>query len=31
MKIPDTSGLLTKIDYNAKIAEIENKKPSIKA
>ena len=31
MKIPDTSGLLTKIDYNAKITEIENKIPSIKA
>ena len=27
MKIPDTSGLLTKIDYDAKITEIENKIP----
>ena len=28
-KIPDTSGLVKKLDYNAKITEIENKIPSI--
>ena len=28
-KIPDTSGLVKKLDYNAKITEIENKTPSI--
>ena len=28
-KIPDTSGLVKKTDYNAKITEIENKIPRI--
>ena len=28
-KIPDTSELVKKLDYNAKISEIENKIPSI--
>ena len=28
-KIPDTSDLLKKRDYNSKISEIENKIPSI--
>ena len=28
-KIPDTSGLVKKLDYNAKITEIENKITSI--
>ena len=28
-KIPDTSGLVKKTDYNAKITEIEGKIPSI--
>ena len=28
-KIPHTSGLVKKLDYNAKITEIENKIPSI--
>ena len=28
-KIPDTSGLVRKLDYNAKITEKENKMPSI--
>ena len=28
-KIPDTSGLVKKLHYNAKITEIENKTPSI--
>ena len=28
-KIPDTSGLVKKLHYNAKITEIENKIPSI--
>ena len=28
-KIPDTSGLVKKTDYNAKITEIEGKTPSI--
>ena len=28
--MPDTSGLVTKTDYNAKITEIENKVSSIK-
>ena len=29
-KIPDTSRLVKKLDYNSKITEIENKIPSIK-
>ena len=29
MKIPDTSNLIKKSDYNTKISEIENKTPSI--
>ena len=28
-KIPDTSGLVKKLDYNAEITELENKIPSI--
>ena len=28
-KIPDTIGLVKKVDYNAKITEIEGKIPSI--
>ena len=28
-KIPDTSGIVEKIGYNAKITEIEGRKPSI--
>ena len=28
-KIPHTSGLVKKLDYNAKVTEIENKIPSI--
>ena len=28
-KIPDTSGLVKKLNYNAKITEIENEIPSI--
>ena len=28
-KIPDTSGLVKKTDYNAKITEVEGKIPSI--
>lgn len=28
-KIPDTIGLVTKIDFNAKAAEIENKIPDV--
>ena len=28
-KIPDTSGLVKKTDYNAKISEIESKMPTI--
>ena len=28
-KIPDTSGLVKKIDYNAEISEIESKMPTI--
>ena len=28
-EIPDTKGLVTKTDYNAKISEIEDKTPSI--
>lgn len=28
-KIPDTIGLVTKIDFNAKVAEIENKIPDV--
>ena len=28
-KIPDTIGLGTKIDFNAKVAEIENKTPDV--
>ena len=30
-KIPDTSGLVKKLNYNAKITEIENEIPSIAA
>ena len=30
-KIPDTIGLVTKIDFNAKVAEIENKIPDVAA
>ena len=29
IKIPNTSGLVKKIDYNTKIREIENKIPSV--
>ena len=29
-KIPDTSGLVKKTDYNAKITEIEDKMPRIR-
>ena len=28
-QFPDTSGLVKKIDYNAKIAKIENKVPNV--